>query len=277
MAQFLKLTLPASEQDRPGLQSTETQASDRSPTVIDVQVENVRIGPEHRIVFYTAPSTPGADRIRYIRMHLRSMQEARGLKTVLITSPIEADGKTTLALNLATALAEDGKRRVLLLESDLHHASVAARLGLSNTAEGLAECLDKGLNPLSVIRRIDPLGWYLLPAGPVRQNATELLHTLSYPTLLKEVSGYFDWILIDSPPVIAVSDAVFLRQHADATFLIVRAGHTPQATVDESVRQLGRQNIAAILLNAAEGLDRVYYKYGSKYYRPEAASKAASD
>jgi tyrosine-protein kinase Etk/Wzc len=210
-------------------------------------------------------------------MHLRNMRQARGLKTVLITSPMARDGKSTLALNLATALTEDGKFRVLVIEADLHHAPLAARLGLSTRSEGLVDCLGRGVEPLSVIRRLDPLGWYLLPAGEVHKSPAELLQTTAYETVVKALSGTFDWILVDSPPVVAVSDALFLRQHSDATLLVVRAGQTPQAAVDESIRQLGRQNVAAVVLNAVEGLDRIYYKYGSTYYGSGKPSKTAAE
>lgn len=277
MAHILKSPLLPSEQDRSAVQVIGPDAVERHLGLPNTQVEFVEVSPEHRIVFHTAPSSPGADRIRYLRMHLRSMQQARGLKAILITSPIEEDGKTTIALNLATALTEEGKRRVLLLESDLHRAPLVPRLGLSTCTEGLVDCMEKAANPLSVMRRIDPLGWYLLPAGQVRANPADLLHTSSYPALVNAVKESFDWILIDSPPVMAVSDAVYLRQHADATLLVVRAGHTPQTAVDESVRQLGRQNIAAIVLNAVDGLEKSYYKYGSKYYRPASSSKPVSE
>jgi tyrosine-protein kinase Etk/Wzc len=89
--------------------------------------------------------------------------------------------------------------------------------------------------------------------------------------VIKALADKFDWILVDSPPVVALSDAVFLRQHSDATLLVVRAGHTPQAAVDESIRQLGRHHIAAVVLNAVEGLERTYYKYGSPYYKSSRA------
>jgi Mrp family chromosome partitioning ATPase len=133
------------------------------------------------------------------------------------------------------------------------------------------DCLDRGVHPLSVIRRLDPLGWYLLPAGEVRKSPAELLQTSAYEQVIKALADKFDWILVDSPPVVALSDAVFLRQHSDATLLVVRAGHTPQAAVDESIRQLGRHHIAAVVLNAVEGLERTYYKYGSPYYKSSRA------
>lgn len=277
MAQSLKPSVTGFEQGVSGIHSAGAELPRPVPNPDQIMAEEVNLPPDHRIVFYSSPCTPASDRIRYLRMQLRNMREARGLKTVLIASATARDGKSTLALNLATALAEEGKNRVLLLEADLHHAPLAGRLGLSTPNEGLVRCLQTGADPFSVIRRLNPLGWYLLPAGQPPTNPTELLQTNNFGTVLKHVSGSFDWILIDSPPVVPLSDAVFLRQHADATLLVVRAGHTPQTAVDEAVRQLGRQNIAAMVLNAVEGLERIYHKYGSTYYASAKASKRVSD
>jgi polysaccharide biosynthesis transport protein len=273
MAQFLKLSTTPSDQD-PGIVEP---VGVKVPRLDEIVPHQVQVTPENRIVFHTAPETPGADRIRYLRMHLRRMREAKGLKTVLITSPVAGDGKSTLAMNLATALTEEGKFRVLLIEADLHHASLAPQLGLTGCKEGLVDCLERDVHPLTVIRRLDPLGWYLLPAGEVRKPPAELLHTSAYEHVIKALAGTFDWILVDSPPVVAVSDALFLRQHSDATLLVVRAGHTPQTSVDEAIRQLGRQHIAAVVLNAVEGLDRMYHKYGNKYYGAGKPSKSVPD
>ena len=276
MAQFLKLSLTPSERDAPAIQPIGIEVAGHTPNLDHILPEQVQIQQEHRIVFYSAPSTPGADRIRYLRMHLRNMRQAKGLKTVLITSAIAGDGKSTLALNLATALTEEGKFRVLLIEADLHHASLAPQLGLAACKEGLVDCLERGVHPVAVIHRLDPLGFYLLPAGEVHNRPAELLQTSTYEHVLKVLSDTFDWIVVDSPPVMAVSDALFLRQHSDAALLVVRAGHTPQAAVDECIRQLGRQHIAAVVLNAVEGLERTYYKYGAQYYGGGNPSKTVS-
>lgn len=273
MASSLRVSATPSEQDSAGIQPIQPEP----PNIGEIVPDQVQVTPESRIIFHTAPDTPGADRVRYLRMHLRHMRESKGLKSLLITSPVAHDGKSTLALNLATALGEDGKFRVLLIEADLHHAPLVQRLGLTTRGEGLVDCLERNVHPLSVIRRLNPLSWYLLPAGGVRPNPAELLQTAAYPSVLQSVSDTFDWILVDSPPAIAVSDALFLRQHSDATLLVVRAGFTPQKAVDESIRQLGRQNIAAVVLNAVEGLDRMYYKYGSNYYNTGRSAKAVSN
>src|SRR5579862_9051092 len=135
------------------------------PALPDFPVEEVQLRPEDRLVYYAEPRSPAADRFRLLRMKLKKFWAAGKLKKLLITSALARDGKSTLVLNLATALAERGKHTVLVVESDLHHSSLTEILRLKPWA-GLTDCLASDATPpLSAIRRIEPLGWYLLPAG----------------------------------------------------------------------------------------------------------------
>jgi capsular exopolysaccharide synthesis family protein len=153
---------------------------------------------------------------------------------------------------------------VLVIEADLYNPTLAQRLGLS-PHPGLGECLEKGLDPLSVLHRLQPLGWYLLRAGVSTANPTELLQSESFSKVLQAVSPYFDWILVDTPPVAPLTDAVSLSRHVDASMLVVRAGHTPQEAVRQALSLLGQKHVLGIIFNAAEGLNRVYSDYYGYY------------
>jgi capsular exopolysaccharide synthesis family protein len=230
----------------------------------EVPIVEAHIQLASRIVFQTGPNTPAADRFRALRMRLRELRHAEKVKSLLISSPLPHDGKSTVALNLATALTEQGKRAVLLVEGDLHHSDLTQNLGLDAWA-GLTECLDGGINPLSAIRRVEPLGWYLLPAGAQRSNATELLQSATLSNVMQKLSPYFDWIVIDSPPILPLTDALSLQRQTDGCLLVVRAEQTPREAVEEAVALLGKQHLLGIILNGVEGLDQIYSKYG--YYR----------
>lgn len=227
-----------------------------------VPVVQVQIDPGSRIALAADPGGAGADRFRFLRMKLREQKAAGHLCSLTITSAFPEDGKSTIAMNLATALAERGKRNVLLIEGDLHHPTLAVGLGI-DPQPGLAECLQSDLDPLSVLQRLDPLGWCLLHAGAVQGNASEALQTDGLHDLLRRLSAHFDWILIDTPPVMPLTDALSLSKHADGVLLVVRSERTPRAAVDEALARLGNRPILGIVLNCAEGLDRLY----SKYYR----------
>ena len=220
---------------------TSSNATSVAAAVPEFPVVEAQLKAESRLVYYSDPRSPAADRFRLLRMRLKTHWSAGKLKKLLITSPLAHDGKTTLVLNLATALAERNKRTVLVVEADLHHASVAESLRLRPWA-GLTECLlDDTVSPLSAIRRIEPLGWYLLPAGEPRKNPTELLQAPAFAQTMQKLSPCFDWILIDSPPVIHLTDSLSLQQHADASLLVVRAGQTPRETVEQTISLLGHK------------------------------------
>jgi len=234
------------------------------PAFEDIQVDHVEVLSESRIVFHSDPRSPGADRFRYVRMRLRELWDAGKLRSLLITSPLPQDGKSTIALNLATALAEHGKRTVLLIEADLHHPTLTSQLRLE-VRGGLAECLEEGLSPLSFVRRLDPLGWYLLPAGRTERNPTDLLHPGAIAQVMSKLSPHFDWILFDAPPLGPLTDSIALSRFADASLVVVRAGATPREAVEEAFQQLGPKHVLGVVLNGMEGLDKLYSKYRTYY------------
>jgi protein-tyrosine kinase len=237
------------------------QELETADVYLPVHTEISPVGPEGRVVVYHEPRSAGADRFRLLQMRLRNLRASRQLKVLLITSPLPGDGKTTVALNLATALTERGKRPVLLLESDVYRPSLTKKLGL-NPWQGLTDCFESGLDPMQAIRRIDPLGIYLLPAGTPVDDGSGILQSDYISQLIKGLAATsFDWILIDSPPTTPIAEILALRAQSDATLLVARAGKTPREEIEESVRNLGRDHIAGIVLNDVEGLDRVYSHY----------------
>jgi capsular exopolysaccharide synthesis family protein len=232
-----------------------------TPTLQEFPVEEARLRPENRLVYHADPRSPAADRFRLLRMRLKTHWKAGKLKKLLVTGPLAHEGKSTVVLNLATALAERGKRTVLVVEADLHHSTIAEILSLRPWA-GLTECLvDEATSPLSAIRRIEPLGWHLLPAGEPRRNPTELLQTPAFGHIMEQLTPCFDWILIDSPPVIPLTDSISMQQHADASLLVVRAGKTPREAVEQTIELLGKKNIVGVVLNGMDARDHLYYQY----------------
>jgi capsular exopolysaccharide synthesis family protein len=233
-----------------------------------VCTEEVHLHDGVRIVLHSNPLSPGADRFRYLRMCLRELSHTGKLKTLLITSPLPQDGKSTITLNLATAMAEGGKRSVLVIEADLHHPTLTEQLSLE-MRPGLAECLSDGMDPLPALRRLEPLGWYLLPAGHPHENPTELLQGDAIGKVMQKLAQHFDWILIDSPPVVPLTDSLSLARQANATLLVAREGCTPDDAIEKSIALLGRQRVLGVVLNCVDGLERLYsgyYGYSQRAY-----------
>lgn len=233
-----------------------------------VPVHQVNVERFSRLAFQSGPHGPAADRFRFLRMRLRELWKTKNLRRLLITSPLPQDGKSTVALNLATALCERGTRSVLVIEGDLYRSTIERELDLTG-APGMAECLKQhGLNPMSLVCRLDPLGWYFLPAGDCDGNATELLQSDRLAGVIQALAPHFDWVLIDSPPVAPLTDALSLAKQADASLLVVRAERTPREAVESAIGLLGKDHVLAILLNAVRAVERMYSKYYGDYRTP---------
>lgn len=273
--------VPAPEQERqaieqeapPAITSDEVGSGriERGFSLADVPVVDATITPATRIVYYTDPNSSGADRFRLLRMRLWPLWESGKLKSLMITSAQAQDGKSTVALNLATALGEQGKRRVLLIEGDLYRPSLTQRLGLPDRA-GLAECLEADLDPLLALRRVEPLGLYLLAAGRPQGNPTELLQSPILSNVFGALRPNFDWIIVDTPPVVPLTDTLSLRDCVDAALLVVRADRTPRDAVEAAIGRVGREHLLGIVLNGSEEIDRLYSDYRNNY-GPESRGK----
>ena len=256
------------------LRKSETQAGSRASSLpnsfiatlgsahepIEVPTERVEIHAESRIVVHADPHGPGGERFRVLKSYLKELQAEGALKNLLITSASPHDGKSTVAINLATALAEKGKYKVLLLEADLHCPSLCALLRLKFWP-GLNQCLQSAVDPMSSIRRIEPLAIYLLPAGGQVASPLELIQSDRYVQLTTSLATHFDWIVIDAPPAVPVADVLALKKSADATLLVVRAGQTTGEAVGEAMKQFAKHPVLGIILNCAEKLEGLYAKY----------------
>ncbi len=150
-------------------------------------VEKVKLHPGNRVALLTDSRSAGVDRVRFLRMRRFELRQLAKLRSVVITSSMPKDGKSTIAMSLAATLSEQGQRTVLLIEADLDRPTLAKSLGL-RPRPGLAECLEDGLAPLSQLRKVDPLGWYSVQAGSPRGNPTELIQSGALKTVLERPS-----------------------------------------------------------------------------------------
>jgi Mrp family chromosome partitioning ATPase len=249
-------------------------ATERADLFLPVATVVTPVSPESRIVVHSDPRCIGADRFRLARIRLKSLQASKGLRTLLITSPMPGDGKSTVSLNLATALSENGKQPVLLIEADVYRPSLVKKLEIA-TWRGLTECYQQSIDPMLAIRRVEPLGFYLLPVGRPADDDS-FLQTKYAAQLIKQFAALsFSWIVIDAPPSTPVADILALKAQADATLLVVRAGKTPREAIEETTRNIGREHIMGVILNGVDGLDHFYSKYYG-YVKPDDRGKTKS-
>jgi len=178
---------------------------------------------------------------------LISAATSRKLKRVLIASAQYGDGRTTVTLNLAAALAR-ARQRVLVVESDFLRPSALRLLGI-DSATGLAEAVAKGLAPSKAMVWLQPIGFNLLPTCAQVENSAELLASPSFEVMMRSLSPEFDFILFDSAPLLAAADARLLEHHTDATLIVVRQGSVSTSQMAKAVTQLNEERLLGAVLN----------------------------
>jgi len=243
----------------------ETKAT-RSSEVLAKGFENAaailcHVRPENRVVGCRQNYEFGAEKFRFLRHRLTQLRHRRPVSKVLVTSSVPKEGKTFVAINLAASLASSS-RRVALFDVDMRHPSVQSALGLPPMA-GLAEFLEGKAELDSIMRRVDPLGFYYLPAGKASGNPFELLEGSRMRELMALATTAFEWVVMDSPPLIPFADAHQLAVLADAVLLVARPRVTPRDTLRQVLSALDSVQVAGVVLNASDDKshDRYYYHY----------------
>jgi polysaccharide biosynthesis transport protein len=205
----------------------------------------------HTLVASHHPFSLIAESYRMIRSGLLLTQTDQPMQVVLLTSSRPSEGKTSVTLNLAITLAQSG-RRVVVVDADLRAGNCHALLGLHNHY-GLVHLLKDGLGVDAVLQRTAVDGLYLVPRGPVPPDPAKLLGSDRMTEVLEDLRARFDLVLIDTPPAIAVSDALELAVQCDGVLLVLRAERTPATAVQRVVERLeavGARLIGTVLVGA---------------------------
>jgi protein-tyrosine kinase len=212
-----------------------------------------------------------------LRSQIYQYRDQSPFKTILISSGMPAEGKSFVAANLAMSLARNKNNKVLLIDADLRrpvqHSVLGAPIspGLTEYLAGTAtasEIMQRNQNPRIVeegrVRHIPNLTF--IPAGMGGDNSLELVANHRIEELVRVLSPHFDWILIDSPPVLAFADAIDLARAADAVLLVARAATTPFVVAQRAQAAFSSSRILGFVLNAVKDVPRngSYYYYGYK-------------
>jgi len=222
-----------------------------------------------RLIVLTEPAAAECEQYRTLRTQLFHAAEKRQTQVVVITSALAGEGKTSTALNLALAIAQSKESRALVLDGDLRRPNVASYLGMRAKA-GLSEVLMGEIEALDSIVCLDEPELYVLPISREAANPTELLSRERFAETIRELRDYFDFILIDSPPVLPFADSRLLSNHADAVILVVRAEKAPYETVEKAVEILPSERIMGVVLNGAQHISETdYYDYYYSYTQRE--------
>jgi protein-tyrosine kinase len=212
-----------------------------------------------------------AERFRLLAHRLNRARAKKPIQVVLITSAIPAEGKSTIALNLAGVLTRNGAR-TLLIDADMRRPDAHKILGFGSMP-GLSNVLNGEIELETAMRRLDPLGLYFVPAGDRVSNPVPLLEGTALAAVLQRTRPVFEWIVIDSPPINPLADAQCIGSIADTIMLVVRWGFTPKEELDHALLTLEGLPFLGMVINRFDGpQDSYYYSY---YSRPDDDAPAA--
>ena len=212
------------------------------------------------MLFYNSEQGPGTEEFRTLRSRLYQMREKHPLKKVLVTSSLPKEGKSFVAANLAQALAWQQGRRVLLIDGDLRASRLHLALG-SLLTPGLSEYLQSGADEFAIMQRGAMENLFFIPAGRSSSNPAELVANGRLKILLSRAETLFDWIIVDSPPAVPVSDAGLMANHCDGVLLVVRSNATPSDLARKARAEFADNLLLGVVLNGVKGGSAAYSRY----------------
>lgn len=212
------------------------------------RIAEYRGAKKHPLIMENDPSSVGAEAYRRLRTNIRALSIDHGLRSFVVSSAVESEGKTLVVANLGIAFAEAG-HRVVLVDADLRRPKLAKILGISSTL-GLTHVLvDDG--PLEdALRRYDALPLEVVASGPPPPNPSELLGSVRFASVLQELTDRADVVILDSPALLPVTDAAILAQLTSGVILVTRAASTrgnQLETAAQSLRTVNEQVLGVVL------------------------------
>lgn len=226
----------------------------------------VSIREESRLVSVAEEGSLGAEKFRFLAVRLRQLRQNRPLKKVLITSTIPQEGKSTVAANLACTLARRKRYKTLLLEGDLRRPNITRQFGIGKIP-GLCEWLSGQTESINLYQ-LESLGVWILPAGAAPENPLELMQSGRLPLLMERLEAWFDWIVIDSPPVLPLADASLWSRLADGILLVTRKGITEKQQLQRGLEAIEKSKLLGALVNGSSNVAH------SDYYQRYSSSSA---
>jgi protein-tyrosine kinase len=219
------------------------------------------IEPRYSVFANETNHRAGAERFRTLRSRLHQIAAAQPLRRVLLTSSVPQEGKTFVASNLAQSIVRQADRKVLLIDADLRASRLNITLGAESTP-GLSDYLTGDTELTKVVQVGGEGNLCFIPGGREVPNPSELLHSDRMSGLLEKMGHIFDWIILDSPPAIAVHDPSILADMCDGVLFVVRAGSTDFEMAQKAIAEFPEKKVLGVVLNRVDKND----SYGEYYY-----------
>ncbi|MBV9763882.1 MAG: CpsD/CapB family tyrosine-protein kinase [Acidobacteriaceae bacterium] len=224
------------------------------------------------------PREAPSEEFRTLRTRLNHLQSLQPLHTLVVTSASPAEGKSFTATNLAITQSQLADKRVLLADFDFRRPTVEKTFQI-DSSPGISDYLLGKVRMGDIVRRIAGTNLYVMTAGEIVSNPLELLNLKECKLLLETAREHFDWVILDSPPLLFAADGNLLATMCDGTILVVRIGTTTFDSVTRALQSLCENNILGIVVNGARRgeLYSKYNYYHNYYYAPGAESEEAGD
>lgn len=222
------------------------------------------------------PHEPPMEEFRALRTRLNHMKSLHPISAVVVTSPSPAEGKSLSAANLALAQAHLNGNLTLLADFDFRRPIVHTLFGIDR-GPGITDYLQGKVQLHEAMRHVAGTNLYLMPAGEAVINPLELLNLREVKDMLDKLPTLFQWVIMDSPPLLFAADANLLSTMSHGTLLVVRIGHTTIDSVTRAMQSLCNNNVLGIVVNGARrGELYSKYTYYHSYYTPKEESTAES-
>lgn len=210
--------------------------------------------------------SPLATEYRRLFQNLRKLESPGELKSIMLTSSIVGEGKSTISALLAITAAHKGQRTILV-DCDIRRPAVHRMFQLERS-RGLVEILSEGVSYKDVVRKTSLDNLDVITSGKVTAQPSELFNTALIDALFRELKFYYDLLIIDAPPVLPVSDPMLLAQLVDGVILVIKAGETAREVTVRAVdiMRSNRANILGVVLNNARNRLPYYYDYSHYHY-----------
>jgi capsular exopolysaccharide synthesis family protein len=218
-----------------------------------------------QLVSLTNPASFAAEQYQNLRLKIERLRQARDLRVIAVTSPGASDGKTVTSINLAGALARGSASRVLLIDADLRRPELANQLRLGTDGVGFADLVGAGgISLPQAIRPLDGHNIDVIPAGAVSGPIHEVFRSSRLPQLLSEARNVYDYVILDTPPLVPVVDSALLSRVVDGVLVVVSANKTPRKLLEEALNELDSSKVVGIVFNNDA---RPLYGYDNNYRR----------
>ncbi len=224
---------------------------------------------DRHLVSLVAPDSFEAEQYRRLRHVIEELRTGTGGSVAAVSSPIAGDGKSVTSINLAGALAQDRFAKVCMIDCDLRRHSTSLCQSFDSRfsdAQGLTDVvINRAISLDNVLVQLPAFNLAIIPTGQHQIGPYEVLRSRRFSEIVQEARRRFDYIIVDTPPIVALSDCKLIEKWVDGFVLVVAAHHTPRRFLKEALAALDRRKLLGVVFNCSDQVSARYYGYEHYY------------